>query len=178
MQNPIDLQPTLEGKQVIVRPVREHDWEQMYEVASDPAVWALHPDKDRYKEDVFRRYFDGAMSSASAFSIIDRDTGKVCGSSRFHGHDVSRREIEIGWTFLGLKYWGGVYNAEVKSLMLGHAFKFVDTVVFWVGETNARSRKAVEKIGGVLRPGVQLRALSAGNAHVVYEITKEIWEHS
>ncbi|MBT8099655.1 MAG: GNAT family N-acetyltransferase, partial [Gammaproteobacteria bacterium] len=78
-------------------------------------------------------------------------------------------EIEIGWTFLARKYWGGNYNAEIKALMLQHAFRFVDTVVFWIGEENIRSRRAVEKIGAVLRDGVFDKD---GMPHVVYEIHK------
>ena len=170
-----DLQPTLEGEKVIIRPVEQDDWVQMYEVASNPDVWALHPANDRYKEEVFRTYFDGAIASGSAFSIIDRSSGKICGSSRYHGFDLKLSEIEIGWTFLGTAYWGGTYNAEIKALMLNHAFSFVDTVVFWIGDTNYRSRKAIEKIGGVLRDGIRTRTIGGDSPHVVYEIKKENW---
>ncbi len=69
--------------------------------------------------------------------------------TRFHGYDPPKSEIEIGWTFVARKYWGGRYNAEMKQLMLDHAFKFVENVVFFVGENNIRSRKATEKIGGI-----------------------------
>ncbi|MGB5249420.1 MAG: GNAT family N-acetyltransferase, partial [Gammaproteobacteria bacterium] len=82
------------------------------------------------------------------------------------------REVEIGWTFLSRDYWGGSYNAEIKQLMLEHAFSFVDTVVFWVGETNFRSRRAVEKIGGVLRDGSHCRIESGDKRSVIYEIRK------
>jgi RimJ/RimL family protein N-acetyltransferase len=37
----------------------------------------------------------------------------------------------------------------LKQLMLAHAFKFVENVVFYVGENNIRSQKATEKIGGI-----------------------------
>lgn len=139
----------------------------MFAVASDPEIWAVHPVRDRYTEPVFRQFFDGAMNCGSAFSFVDRQTGKIFGSSRYNDHDAGIREIEIGWTFLSRDYWGGSYNLEIKQLMLNHAFTFVDTVVLWVGESNIRSRRAVEKIGGVLRKGTRER----GNApHVIYEI--------
>ena len=71
------------------------------------------------------------------------------------------------------EYWGGSYNLEVKRLMLEHAFNFVDTVVFWVGDTNWRSQKAMEKIGGVRREETQQRTLSGKTyEHLVYEIQK------
>ena len=56
--------------------------------------------------------------------------------------------------------------------MLDHAFQYVGTVVFWVGEENLRSRKAMEKIGGVLRDEIQFRDFSGDMPYVVYEIRK------
>ena len=47
------------------------------------------------------------------------------------------------------EYWGGRYNREMKQLMLAHAFNFVESVVFFVGENNIRSQKATEKIGAI-----------------------------
>jgi len=168
-----DLQPTLIGPRIIVRPITPMDWDEMFAAAADPEVWALHPVRDRYKAEVFRDFFDGAIGSKSAFAFVDRRTGVVIGSSRYYGHDPIASEIEIGWTFLARSYWGGSYNAEVKRLMLEHAFNFVDTVVFWVGETNWRSQRAMEKIGGLRRAGLYPRTLSgATSMHVVYEILK------
>ena len=67
------------------------------------------------------------------------------GSSRYGAFNPDRREIEIGWTFLGKDYWGKQFNAESKTLMIGHAFTFVDTVLFlgrWKQQTlTARSGK-------------------------------------
>ena len=74
---------------------------------------------------------------------------QIIGSTRFYGYDPEKTEIEIGWTFLARKYWGGRYNREMKELLLDHAFKFVENVVFLVGEHNIRSQKAMEKIGAI-----------------------------
>ena len=167
-----DLQPTLIGERVLIRPVVSEDWEGMFSVASDPKLWEQHPSRDRYREPVFRKFFEGALSSGSAFSLVERDGGKIIGSSRYHGHAPERSEIEIGWTFLGRAYWGGSYNREIKQLMLAHAFSFVETVVFWVGARNLRSRRAMEKIGGVLREGIMTRSITGDEPYVVYEIRK------
>jgi RimJ/RimL family protein N-acetyltransferase len=130
--------------------------------------------RDRYKEPFFREFFDSALASGAAFSFVDRQIEKVVGSSRYYGHDPVAREIEIGWTFLARAYWGGSYNAEVKKLMLDHAFTFVDTVVFWVGDENWRSRRAMEKIGGIRREGLFPRTLSGVEYQfVIYEIRKD-----
>jgi N-acetyltransferase len=172
-----DLQPTLIGPRVTIRPIAQEDWQEMFAAASDPEIWTLHPANDRYKEDVFRKYFDGAIASGSGFSFVERESGKIIGSSRYHAYNPALSEIEIGWTFLARNYWGGSYNREIKRLMLEHAFKFVDTVVFWVGQTNWRSRAAMEKIGGVLRPGIHTRG-GESTPHVVFEIRKPDFESS
>jgi RimJ/RimL family protein N-acetyltransferase len=170
---PPDFQPTLTGETVVVRPVHPADWDGMLAAAADPGIWALHPVSDRYTEPVFREFFDGAVASGMAFAIVDRASGLIIGSSRYHGYDPTRREIEIGWTFLVRERWGGATNREVKALMLEHAFGFADTVVFWVGETNWRSQRAMEKIGGVRRPGLQTRTLNGiASPHVVFEIRR------
>jgi RimJ/RimL family protein N-acetyltransferase len=166
-----DLQPTLAGETILIRPLRAEDWPEMFAAASDPLIWELHPARDRYKEPVFREYFDGAIKSKSAFAFVERATGVIIGSSRFHGYDPALSEIEIGWTFLIRKHWGGATNREIKRLMLAHAFGFADTVVFWVGEANWRSQRAMEKIGGIRRNGLVFRPPMG--AHVVFEIRRE-----
>lgn len=146
---PFELQPTLKSEILELRPLRAEDFEQLYAVASDPLIWEQHPNSDRYKLDVFRKFFDEAMQSGGALIALDRKSGEVIGSSRFYCYDLVRSEIEIGWSFLARSHWGGVYNGEMKRLMLLHAFKFVDNVIFFVGSTNLRSQRAVEKIGAV-----------------------------
>ncbi len=163
-----DLQPTLKGTLkgtlLELRPLRQDDFPALYAVASDPLIWELHPSPDRYKPDVFKEFFREAMESGGA--LIARD-GRVIGSSRFHGYDEEKSEIEIGWTFLARSYWGGVYNREMKQLMLAHAFQFVRSVVFLVGPENRRSQRAMEKIGGVRLP---TRRNWKGRESVVYQI--------
>ena len=159
---------------MLLRPSTPDDWDALYAVASDPLVWEVHPAHDRWREDVFRAYFDGGTASGGALTILDRATGAVIGSSRFDNWNAATDEIEIGWTYLARSHWGGAYNAEIKRLMLNHIHRFVSTAVFTVGEGNVRSRRAMEKIGGVLRPGIVER-LMAGEMqpHVIYEIRRE-----
>ena len=144
-----DLQPTLEGELLRLRPLREDDWEALFAAASDPLIWEQHPASDRYQENVFREYFREAMECGGAFAIVDRKNGRIIGSTRFIDYDEDRGEIEIGYTFLARAYWGGTCNREMKDLLLRHAFRFVRHVVFLVGPDNIRSQKAMEKIGGV-----------------------------
>jgi N-acetyltransferase len=171
-----DFQPTLTGPTVIVRPVAASDWAELFAAGSDPEIWKVHPLSNRYTEPVFREYFDGAVASKMAFVFVDRATGRLIGSSRYYGYDAERSEIEIGWTFMARSHWGGATNREVKRLMLDHAFGFVDTVTFWVGEKNWRSQGAMKKIGGVLRDGLFTRELSGATPYLIFEIGKQAYQ--
>ena len=167
-----DFQPTLIGPTVIVRPVTVADWVELFDAGSDPEIWKVHPRFDRYTEPVFREYFDGAVDSKMAFVFVDRSTNRLIGSSRYYGYEPECSEVEIGWTFIVRSHWGGPTNREVKRLMLDHAFTFVDTVIFWVGEKNWRSQRAMTKIGGVRRDGLFTRELSGAAPSFIFEIGK------
>ena len=163
-----ELQPTLNGELVHLRPLRPEDWDDLCAVASDPLIWEQHPINDRYRVDVFRGFFREALESGGALIVIDSKDGRVIGSSRFDGYDEDKSEIEIGWTFLARSHWGGPYNGEMKRLMLGHAFRFVKRVILLVGPQNMRSQRAVERIGGVR---VGSRTDASGRESFVYQIT-------
>jgi RimJ/RimL family protein N-acetyltransferase len=165
---PFDSQPRLSGELVALRPLREDDFEALYAVASDPLIWEQHPDPTRSQPGGFGRFFREAIASGGALIALDARTRRVIGSSRFHGYDEKKDEVEIGWTFLARSCWGGRYNGEMKRLMLDHAFRFVGRVVFLVAPTNLRSQRAVEKIGGVR---VGTRPDASGRESVVFELT-------
>ena len=162
-----ELQPTLTGELLELRPLRGDDFAELFAAASDPLIWEQHPESDRHTEEKFRRYFEGAMRSGGAFAVIDRKSGRMIGSTRYHGYDPAASEVEIGWTFLARPYWGGRYNGEMKRLMLEHAFRFVHRVVLLIGPRNLRSQRAAEKIGAV-RAGSRM---ADGRESLVFEIT-------
>jgi len=168
-ESPVDLQPVLEGELLTLRPLRPGDFDELFAVASDPLIWEQHPVRDRYREEVFREFFRTGLECRGALIALDRRDGQVIGSSRFYGYDAAKREVEIGWTFLARRCWGGRYNGEMKRLMLEHAFRFVDRVIFVIGPGNLRSRRAVEKIGAVL---IGTRVEETGRESVVYGLTK------
>jgi RimJ/RimL family protein N-acetyltransferase len=159
-----DWQPTLRGALVALRPLAWGDFDVLYAVASDPLVWAQHPAHDRHELPVFRAFFEEAMAGRGALFVSEVTTGEVIGSSRYHGYDAAADEVEVGWTFLARRCWGGAYNGELKRLMLGHAFRYVGRVVMVVGPGNVRSQRAVERIGG--------RRVGERRGHWLYEVRR------
>jgi N-acetyltransferase len=173
---PPDFQPTLTGPTVIVRPIVAGDWTELFKAGSDPEIWKVHPTPDRYTEPAFRQFFDNAVTSKMGFVFVDSSTSRLIGSSRYYGYDPARSEVEIGWTFIARSHWGGKTNREVKRLMLDHAFTFVDTVIFWVGEHNWRSQGAMTKIGGIKRGELFTRELSGDRRYFIFDITKSRYQ--
>src|SRR6201987_5985481 len=101
------LHPSLTGKLIELRPLRPEHWDELFAVASDPLIWEQHPARDRYQEDVFREFFRKGLESGGAFVAIDRNTGQVIGSSRYHDYNPELSQIEVGYTFLARSHWGG-----------------------------------------------------------------------
>lgn len=164
-------QPTLSSDTLRVRPLVRDDWAALSAAAGDPLIWALHPEPMRWQREVFATYFESALACQGAVVVEDEVTGEVIASSRFVEHDPAARTVEIGYTFLVRSRWGGAFNRELKRLMLEHAFTVVDSVWFVVGEANWRSRRAMEKIGGVLVPGEQA-PIGDRAGRVVYRLRK------
>ena len=172
-----DLQPSIHDGLIRVEPLRAGDFEALYAVASDPLIWEQHPSKNRYQRDVFAGYFESGLKSGGALRVIDATHDELIGSSRYYDLDEAARKVSIGYTFLARNCWARGFNQALKKLMLNHAFKFVDRVTFHVGRDNWRSRKAMEKLGGVYI-GEETMAYVPGeqaNLNVVFKIDAADW---
>lgn len=172
----LDRQPALEGEYILLRPLAPDDWDALFAVASDPLIWEQHPAHDRWQEPVFRAFFDDALANQGALVAVDRVSGAVIGSSRYQGlEEADGGSVEIGWTFLARRCWGGTYNHEMKRLMLAHALASVAECRFLVGESNTRSRTALEKIGAKLTDRAEERVMAGGEVipHLTYVIRRE-----
>jgi RimJ/RimL family protein N-acetyltransferase len=173
---PFELQPHIENELIKLEPLEAGDFERLYAVASDPLIWEQHPVSDRYKRPVFENYFKGGLESGGAFRVIDNTNGELIGSSRYCDYDEPNRQISIGYTFIARSRWARNFNRALKTLMLDHAFKHVDRVTFKVGVDNWRSRKAMEKLGGIFI-GQESVSYSGEPSHpnVVYKIDAADW---
>lgn len=146
-ENPFFPPLSLEGEHLNLRPLQAGDFETLHAAASDPLIWAQHPEPTRYQREIFRRFFDSAIEGGCAYAVLDRRSGAIIGSSRYYDWNPASREVAIGYTFLTRPYWGGLFNLQMKRLMLDFAFGHAQTVWFHVGKHNLRSRRALEKIG-------------------------------
>lgn len=170
----LDRQPVLRHPRLTLRPAAADDWPALHAVASDPAIWAGHPAHDRWQAPVFRAFFEDGLASGGMLVAEEPATGVPIGSSRYDFGRAHAGEVEVGWTFLARSQWGGRANHVMKALMLGHALQQVERVIFLIGETNIRSRTAIERIGATALPGRTMSAqISTGPVvHLSYAIDR------
>ena len=175
MSETFSFQPTLHGESISLRPMAESDFDGLFACASSKKVWAGHPNPDRYKEPVFRKYFESAIDSRAAVVVTDNSTGEIIGFSRYYLESTIPDDISIGFTFLSCEYWGGETNFQLKNLMLDYAFRFFDVVWFHVSPSNIRSQKATLKIGAVFSHEELLKLSGKDELWYCYKIGKGEW---
>lgn len=168
-----NLQPTLKNELVTLEPLHSNDFEKLFAVASDPLIWEQHPNKNRYKREIFEVFFKGAIESKGAFIIYDSKTNAPIGCTRFYDFDPEKSTVTIGYTFFARSHWGGIFNPATKKLMLQYAFKYVDTVHFYIGAINVRSQKAIEKLGAIKIGEIEMEYYGeTSKLNFIYAITK------
>ena len=167
-----DLHPVLVGPTLRLRPLQVEDYQALYVAASDPLIWEQNPEPTRYQKPVFEKLFAKYLELSGPLVIIDKHSGEIIGTSSYYDYDPEKQEIAIGYTFITRRCWGGRTNAELKQLMLRHIFQWVNVVWFHIGASNWRSRKALEKLGGVLSHAGQRPTASGGMTdYLYYKIT-------
>jgi RimJ/RimL family protein N-acetyltransferase len=170
---PLERQPTLRGDRILLRPQTADDFEALYRVASDPEMWRMHPYPDRWQRPVFQALFEQGLASGGALIAVDARSGAVLGGSRYYDVDENARALTIGYTLVARSEWGNGVNGEMKRLMLQHAFGWAESVWFYVGVDNLRSRRAVEKLGAPF-VGAELRHWPV--LHALYRLDRAIWQ--
>ena len=170
------IQSLLENEKVILYPLQEYDFDELYSVANDPKIWEQHPNKDRWQKEVFKIFFAGAIQSKGAFKIVDKQNGNILGSTRFYDFNKQDDSIMIGYTFYAERFWGKGINHSVKTLMLDYIFDCVSLVLFHIGSENIRSQKAIGRLG-TSKIGEQEVTYYGEQAKLnfVYSLTKDVW---
>jgi len=151
IQHPV----VLKGTTVELWPLEEELLEELYMAAADKELWKLVP-FDCSDRDMFYKLYRLALSERERgaqypFVIFHKPAKKLIGSTRFFEIYPDDKKLEIGWTWITREFWGTTVNFECKLLLLTYCFDVLKTnrVQLKTKDTNFRSRKAIEKIGGV-----------------------------
>jgi RimJ/RimL family protein N-acetyltransferase len=145
----------LSGKTVDLIKVEQAHRESLKSIAADKRIWQFYA-YDNSDPKKFDSNFDTALMSMESgdqftFTIVQKEDGRIIGSTRFMDIQPAHKKLEIGTTWLIPDCWGTAVNLECKLLLLTFCFETLKTyrVQLKTDETNLRSRRAIEKIGGV-----------------------------
>ena len=144
---------TLEGQHVRLEPLSLAHHAQLCMIGLDEELWRWVVQPVRTPDEM-RAYIEEALQAQAAgtalpFATVDKVSGRAIGSTRFGSIDRVNRHVEIGWTWLGLKWQRTAANTEAKYLMLRHAFETWGClrVEFKTDSLNEPSRRALLRIG-------------------------------
>jgi RimJ/RimL family protein N-acetyltransferase len=151
--DPMNTTPTLSGKTVELRPLRETDAAALIEAAADGELWNLKvtvvPSSATVDAYIARALEGERAGTVMPFAIVLRDSGRVVGSTRFWKIDRANRKLEIGHTWLAASAQRSSINTESKYLLLTYAFETLECVrvQFTTDELNEKSRAAILRLG-------------------------------
>jgi RimJ/RimL family protein N-acetyltransferase len=147
------MDTTLVGQNIELRPLRLEHKQALLEAAADGELWNLKVTAVPGPETI-DEYISTAMAGREAgtvmpFIIMQRETGRVVGSTRFWKIDPVNRKLEIGHTWLSASVQRSRVNTEAKFLLLTYAFEVMNCVrvQFTTDALNEKSRAAILRIG-------------------------------
>ena len=148
--DPIVLENTL----VKLVPLAFEHFSALQELAADKRIWEFYPvdgsEPHRIAAILEKAMAEKQKGTQYPFVLVDKRQNKLIGSTRYLDIQPLHRKLEIGFTWFHPDYWGSGLNKASKFLLLQHAFETLGTVRVQLktDETNSRSRRAIEKIGG------------------------------
>ncbi|MGY3717353.1 GNAT family N-acetyltransferase [Sutcliffiella cohnii] len=174
----------LTGDRVKIKPMEIHHVQELFEAGNNPSIWPYMSMNVQSMEDM-NNLVTGALQargqgSEFPFVIIDKDSGKIVGSTRFLNISIPNRNLEIGWTWLSPTVWRTRINTECKYLLLKHCFETLGTIRVQIktDSRNVRSQQAIERIGGV-KEGVHRNHMIMHDGYfrdtVFYSIIDKEW---
>ena len=175
----------LTGHIVDLLPLEEEHFEELFAAASDKRIWEYYPG-DWSVRSKFLQIYNGALALREkgreyTFVIVHKPSQKIIGSTRFL--DIARYDnrLEIGGTWLMPEYWATAVNIDCKLALLTYCFETLKTnrVQLKTQHDNIRSRKAIEKIGGVYEGVIRQHILKDDGTYrssAYFSILLEEWE--
>lgn len=149
----LDMQPTLTGPTIELRPLQASHQEGLVHAASDGELWTMKvtvvPGPETAGQYIATALAGRQAGTVMPFVIVKRETGGVVGSTRFWKIDRVNRKLEIGHSWLSASVQRSGVNTQAKYLLLTHAFEAMNAVrvQFTTDELNEKSRAAILRIG-------------------------------
>lgn len=175
---------TLEGNLVRLIPLKAEYKSALLEASADGELWNLWftgvPSKDSIDAYLEYAFSEQAAGRALAFAVVDKQTQKIIGSTRYCNADTLNHRVEIGYTWYAKSYQRTGVNTECKYLLLKHAFENLNAIAveFRTHWHNQASRAAIARLGakqdGILR-NHQKNSEGIYRDTVVFSIIDQEW---
>jgi len=180
----IDFNTTLMNENILLRPMQKGDQDEYFKVSSLKPLW-IYFSSDLSVKSECDEWVDTALRSKERkerlpFTIIDRSSNKVIGSSSFGNISYYDGRVEIGWTWLAKECQGKGFNHQLKYLMLKYGFETLnmERIEFKTDVLNVAARRALKKIGCVEEGVLRSRAIMTNDRRrdtIFYSILKSEW---
>lgn len=177
--------PTLlHGLLVDLIPLEEHHFEELHHAASDQRIWEFYVGDWSVKDTFWRIYKESIAEREKGteypFVIFHKSHQKIIGSTRLMDIFQYSKRLEIGGTWLMPEYWATAVNFDCKLALLTFCFEnlHANRVQLKTQHDNIRSRKAIEKIGGIYEGVIRQHMLKDDGTYrssAYFSILKEEW---
>jgi RimJ/RimL family protein N-acetyltransferase len=175
---------TLASERIALVPLAPAHLEALCALGLAPELWRATTIRVETRADM-AAYLQRALEAQAAgaavpFAIVERRTGAVVGTTRFHDLTPEHRSLEIGFTFIAPAWQRTFVNTEAKLLLLRHAFEAWQClrVQFTANAINHASRAALRRLGAVEEAVWRHHRLSPHHGPcdlVVYSIVAAEW---
>jgi RimJ/RimL family protein N-acetyltransferase len=161
------------------------DFDVFLELAkADPDMWEYFTlnlgDEKQLKRWFEMAFADKAANTRRPFTIIDKKTGKIAGSSSLGNISLHDLRAEIGWSWLGKDFRSTGLNKHAKYAMMRYAFDELhfERIEFKTDVLNARARQGLKNVGGI-EEGVLRSHMTMWNnrrrSSIYYSVLKDEW---
>jgi N-acetyltransferase len=180
---PYDL--ILETDKVILRPVEEKDYDSFLQIAqADADMWYYFSynlgDEAQLTKWMAMAFADKKAGTRRPFTIIDKASGKIAGSSSIGNISYHDLRFEIGWSWLGTAFRSTGINRHAKFAMMNYGFEQLnfERAEFKTDVENARARKGLQNVGGI-EEGILRSHMTMWNnrrrTSIYYSVLKNEW---
>ena len=175
----------LQTNKILLRPVEENDYTDFLHLASeDENMWEYFSlnlgDVNQLKKWMDMAFADRKAETRRPFTIIDKASGKIAGSSSMGNISYHDLRLEIGWSWLAKDFRSTGINRHAKFCMMNYAFEVLhfERVEFKTDVLNARARKGLQNVGGI-EEGILRSHMTMWNnrrrSSIYYSVLKNEW---
>jgi len=176
---------TLETPRVLLRLVTPEDYETFLPLTKDKETWKYFTkdlsDEQELKNWMQQLFKEREQESRMPFTVIDKHSNEVCGSTSYLNFSFYDKRLEIGHTWLGPSFIGTGINRAAKFALLSFAFEVMkmERVEIKTDNLNERAKAALLKVGmkpeGVFRSHMLMHGGRRRDS-IYYSIIRSEWE--